>query len=109
MIQKSYYLENGLYYDVTTKRTYERKQYCELCGGHSYLTVHHFLLQHRCIKDMANKKIITPSTWTEEFVKQHQKLFTLCVNCHNDVHGMSDERFFEKYGKARSIYIFHKK
>ena len=109
MIQKSYYLENGLYFDVTTKRTYEPKQYCELCGGHSYLTVHHFLLQHRCIKDLSAQKTITPSTWTKEFIEQHQKLFTLCVNCHHDVHGMSDERFLEKYGKERSLYVFRKK
>lgn len=107
-MQKSYYVENGLYFDVTTNRIYQPNHFCELCGGHSHLTVHHFLFQHKCLKDLATKKTITPSTWTAEYINQHQKLFTLCRQCHSDVHSMSNERFYEKYGKQRSYYVFIK-
>lgn len=108
MMQKSYYAENGLYYDVTTNRYYDRKPFCELCGGQYHLTVHHFLYQHKCLKDLSAKRTITPLTWTADFINQHQKLFTLCTQCHADVHSMSDDRFRQKYNRERSYYVFRK-
>ncbi len=108
-MQKSYYVENGLYFDVTTGRYYEQKSFCELCGGQYNLTVHHFLFQHRCLKDLQSTKTVTPSTWTADYINKHQKLFTLCAQCHSDVHSMSDERFWQKYKRERSFYVFHKK
>ena len=107
-MKKSYYLEGGLYFDTTTRTLYEPKSYCEICGRRTLLTVHHFLKQQKCLRDLATKKIITPSTWTQEFINKNQKLFTLCLQCHHDVDFLSDEVFKEKYKIDRSIFVYSK-
>ena len=45
-------------------------------------------------------------TMTKEFIQENQKLFTLCSECHNAVHYMSDERFYNRYGRSRSEFIY---
>lgn len=105
-MKKSHYLENGLYYDITTGRTYQPKNYCEICGCKNMLTVHHFLKQQKCLKDLASKRVITPSTWTQDFINKNQKLFTFCLQCHHDVDFLSDEKFKEKYNIERSEFIY---
>mgnify|MGYP003302633703 CR=1 FL=1 len=74
-MKKSYYLEGGLYFDTTTQTIYEPKPYCEICGRRTLLTVHHFLKQQKCLRDLASKRVITPSTWTKEFINKFQKLY----------------------------------
>ena len=105
-MKKSYYLDSGLYFDTTTQTIYEPKHYCEICGRKTLLSVHHFLKQQKCLRDLATKKVITPSTWTQDFINKNQKLFTLCVQCHHDVDFLSDEKFKEHYGIERSKFIY---
>ncbi|WP_405316490.1 hypothetical protein [Faecalibacillus faecis] len=105
-MKKSYYLEEGLYFDTTTQTIYEPKHYCEICGRRNMLTVHHKLVQHKCLKDLATKKTITPSTWTQEFINKNQKLFTVCLQCHSDIHNYNNEVFFDKYKRNRSEFIY---
>ena len=107
-MKKSYFLEGGLYMDVTTNTIYEPKRYCEICGRRNLLTIHHFLEQQKCLRDLSTKKTITPSTWTKEFINKNQKLFTLCLQCHTDVHHCSDVNFKNKYQKDRELYIYKK-
>ena len=95
-MKKSYYLENGLYFDVTTGKTYQPKEQCEICKRYYNLTVHHFIEQQKALRDLKTKKTITPKTMTKEFIEENQKLFTLCMDCHTDVHNMKNERFYEK-------------
>ncbi|MBR5304906.1 MAG: hypothetical protein IKU37_08800 [Candidatus Gastranaerophilales bacterium] len=105
-MKKSYYLKSGLYYDTTTGRTYIPKSRCELCGTTHFLTVHHYLNQQKAIRDINAKKVRYPSTWTEEFVKEKQKLFTLCTQCHNDVDNLDEKKFFDKYLIQKSFFIY---
>jgi len=105
-MKKSYYLESGLYFDTTTQTTYEPKPYCEICGRRNMLTVHHKLTQHKCLKDLATKRTITPSTWTQEFIKKNQKLFTVCLQCHSDIHNCNKEVFFDRYKISRDEFIY---
>lgn len=105
-MKKSYYLENGLYMDVTTGKTYQPKQQCELCKSYYGLSVHHFIEQQKALRDLKTKKTITPKTMTKEFIEENQKLFTLCSECHNAVHYMSEERFYNRYGRSKSEFIY---
>ena len=104
MKNRSYY-KNGEYIDVTTGRSYQPKYTCEICGSRIALSVHHFLKQQKCMRDMKSK-IKAPYIWTKEFIEKHQKLFTLCLNCHHDVDFMEDGLFFEKYGIKRSEFVY---
>ena len=82
---RSYYLPDGTYFDVTTGRTYQKKEYCEICGANfKPLFVHHFLDQQKCMRDVETK-IQAPYIWTQEFINENQKLFTLCNDCHKAV------------------------
>lgn len=105
-MKKSYYLEGGLYFDTTTQTVYEPKPYCEICGRRNMLTVHHKLIQHKCLKDLATKRTITPSTWTQEFINKNQKLFTVCLQCHSDIHNCNNEAFFDRYKRNRNEFIY---
>jgi hypothetical protein len=105
-MKKSHYLEGGLYFDTTTQTLYEPKPYCEICGRRTLLTVHHFLVQQKCLRDLSTKKTITPSTWTKEFINKYQRLFTLCLQCHNDVHNCNDTVFKDKYSIERTKFIY---
>lgn len=108
-MRKSHYIENGIYLDVTTGQEYMPKDYCELCGKHFMLGVHHYLSQNKCLRDIKTKKISHPGIWTQEFVDKNQKLFTLCNWCHTDIHNMSDEHFYNKYHIERKNYVYKNK
>ena len=103
-MKKSYYINNDEYLDVTTNKKYKPKKYCELCGASYPLTIHHKLLQNKCIRDL-NAKIKFPKTYTQEFINANQKLFTLCLNCHANIHNMTHKRFMEVYNKDLNDYI----
>ena len=105
-MRKSYYLDNGLYYDVTTDKIYVPKSYCEITGVNYGLTIHHKLSQNRCLNSLKSTKIRHPKTWTKEFIQENQKLFTLNIQVHADVHSMSDEHFYQKYGIERRNFIY---
>ena len=104
MKKRSYY-DGNIYVDVTTGRRYLPKTFCELCGKRINLTVHHFLKQQKCMRDR-NSKIKAPYIWDEEFVKENQKLFTLCIFCHSDVELMDDDKFYLEYGVERSVFVY---
>lgn len=55
-MKKSYYLDNGLYMDITTGKTYQPKQQCELCKSYYGLSVHHFIEQQKALRDLKTKK-----------------------------------------------------
>ena len=103
-MQKSYW-KNGVYIDVTTGKWYAPKQRCEICGATYPLSVHHYLKQQRCLRDL-NAKRVTSGVWTKEFIFANQKLFTLCYQCHADVERLSNERFEQKHNKKREDYIY---
>lgn len=105
MKKKSYY-ENNVYIDITTGNEYLPKTYCELCGITFGLTVHHYLRQSKCLKDLKAKKTRTPATWTQDFINDNQQLFTLCLDCHSKVESLSKERFYEHYGKDLNNYKY---
>lgn len=105
-MKKSYYLESGLYFDTTTQTIYEPKSYCEICGRRNILTVHHKLVQHKCLKDLTTKRTITPSTWTQEFINKNQRLFTVCLQCHSDIHNCNNEVFFNRHKRNRNEFIY---
>lgn len=106
-LQKSHY-KDGQYFDVTTNTFYTPKDRCELCGISYPLDNHHFLSQSRCLRDLKANKTRTPKTWTQEFINEHQKIFTVCRECHNILESKSwtQERFYQKYGKNKSDYIY---
>lgn len=105
MTKKRSYWKNDVYIDITTGRLYEPKAYCELCGCTTQLTVHHYLPQQKCLRDI-NSKLSFPNMWNASFVRSHQKLFTLCWQCHADVEHMSSDRFYAKYNRPRSDFIY---
>ena len=105
-MKKSYYEKSGLYFDVTTGRRYIPRDRCELCGTSHFLTVHHYLNQQKAIKDLNAKKVRYPSTWSKEFIDKNQKLFTLCVQCHNDVENLDNDKFFDKYLVPKGFFIY---
>lgn len=105
MSKKSYY-KDGEYIDVTTGKTYIPKGYCQLCGKRANITIHHFLNQQKCLRDMKSQKIRFPKMWTKDFIIENQKLFELCLQCHSDVEHLSDERFKDKYRIERSYFIY---
>lgn len=103
-MKKSHYIENGLYLDTTTGKTYQPKDYCELCKVGYGLTVHHYIPQQKALKDLKTK-VKYPSTLTQEYLEAHQKLFTVCLDCHGNIHNMSENRFYERYGKEKDFYL----
>ena len=106
MDRKSYYKE-GVYIDTTTGREYIPKDRCEICKASFGLTVHHYIYQQLCMRDLKAKKTRTPKTLTQEFINDNQKLFTLCTNtCHQDVHSLSEERFFQRYGLDKKEFVY---
>lgn len=105
--KKSYYNKNkGCYIDTTRNVEYYPKSYCEICGQRQYLTCHHYISQHSYKNAIESIKIKFPKTLTQDFVNENQKIYTLCLNCHADVHSMSDERFYQKYGIERKNFIY---
>lgn len=102
-MKKSYW-KDGIYIDVTTNRVYTPKNYCEICGASFPLTVHHKLPQSKCLRDLKTK-VKTPSTWTQEYIDKNQRLFTLCLDCHANVHNISKERFQERYHKDKDYFV----
>lgn len=106
-MKKSYYDKTkNCYIDTTTYREYYPKTQCEICGASYPLSVHHFLNQTRCLKSLEAKKVKFPKMWTEDFINDNQKLFTLCFQCHNDVENLSNEKFKQKYNLNRSDFIY---
>ena len=104
-MKKSYY--SGCYYiDTTTGRKIIPKDYCELCGTKYGLTQHHFLNQQKCLRDLNSKKVRYPKMWTQEFINENQKIFSLCMQCHSDVEHLSNQHFYQKYGIERSNFIY---
>ncbi len=110
--RKSYYLPDGTYFDTTTGRTYETKAYCEICGinlwGH-ITDVHHYLQQQKCLRDLETidiGKSVTPSTWTQEFINEHQRLYTVCRECHNAIHARGKKQIIN--GRNLRDYLWHK-
>lgn len=92
MKKSGFDIESGLYRDVTTDRLYEPKQYCEICGAaYKQLEVHHFLPQQKCKRDLKSKDN-APYIWTEEFIKENQKLYTVCRECHTKIHNCSSPK-----------------
>jgi len=104
-LQKSHY-KDGQYFDTTTGTFYTPKDKCELCKGQFGLQVHHKLPQSKCIRDLKTKKTKNESTWTQDFINDNQKLFTLCLKCHSNVHSFSYNRFKFYYNKNISDYIY---
>lgn len=106
-IEKSYYdKETGLYIDTTTGRTYQPKEYCEICGKKwVQLDVHHYLNQQKCLKDMRSKDP-KPKHWTKEFIQANQKLFTLCRDCHYAVEHYAPDKTIN--GRRLGDYIYPK-
>ena len=105
-MKKSHFLENGMYFDVTTQTKYIPKKRCELCKASYPLSVHHYLNQQKCIRDTQSKRIKHPKMWTQEFIDENQKLFTLCYQCHADVENMSNYKFFQRYGRNKNDFIY---
>ena len=95
MLPKSYYIDRqkGIYFDVTTETTYQLNDKCALCGAKwGELEVHHYLDQSKCERDkksIAKGKVITPNMWTQEFINEHQKLYTVCPECHDKIESRS--------------------
>ena len=88
MVRSGFDKDSGLYKDVTTGRLYEPKLYCEICGINHWnarLEVHHFLPQQKAMRDLKSK-IQAPYIWTQDFINENQKLFTVCRECHNAIH-----------------------
>jgi len=86
MVRSGFDSETGLYRDVTTGQLYEMRNYCEICGANfKPLEVHHYLSQQKCERDKKSK-IQAPYIWTQEFINENQKLFTVCRECHNAIH-----------------------
>lgn len=105
-MKKSYYLPDGRYFDTTRGIAIEVKRQCELCGATYPITQHHYLEQQKALKSLASKKVRYPKMWTKEFIDEKQQIFCLCLQCHTDVHSMSNERFYEKYGIEREKFIY---
>ena len=86
MVRSGFDKDTGLYRDVTTGQLYELKNYCEICGANfKQLEVHHFLPQQKCERDKKSK-IQAPYIWTQDFINENQKLYTVCRECHNAIH-----------------------
>lgn len=97
MLPKSYYIDRqkGIYFDVTTETVYHLDDKCAVCKATwKPLEVHHFLDQHKCEKDKRSiriGKVVTPNMWTQEFINEHQKLYTVCNECHGKIERRSKE------------------
>lgn len=91
---RSYYLDNGEYFDITTGNTYTPRTFCEICGlnsGWVNLEVHHFLPQQKCERDKKSK-IKAPYIWTQDFINENQKLYTVCQECHRKIHNCTSKK-----------------
>lgn len=92
MVRSGFDKETGLYRDVTTGRLYEPKNYCEICGCNwKPLEIHHFLKQQKCERDKKSK-IQAPYIWSQEFINENQKLYTVCRECHSKIHNCSSKK-----------------
>lgn len=105
-MKKSHYLENGLYLDTTTRRTYKPIGKCCICGATYGIQIHHYIEQQRCIRDINTKKTRTPKTLTQEQINEKQKLFEVCSICHNAIHNLDDKQFKNLFNRERSKYIY---
>ena len=97
--ERSYYLEDGTYFDVTTGRSYYPDEVCEICKK-SWLPVevHHYLPQQKCMRDLnsiAIGKVVHPKMWTQEFINENQKLYTVCRGCHKKIHNCTSKKTVE--------------
>lgn len=108
-MEKSHVISDDIYWDVTTGKHYKVKPCCELCKTKYPLSVHHYLNQQKCLRDTSGKKVKFPKMWTQEFIDENQKLFTLCFQCHSDVENMNPSKFFEKYGRKKSDFVYEVK
>lgn len=93
MKKSGYDLDSGFYLDVTTGRLYQKDNKCFLCGATwKPLFVHHFLDQSKCERDkksIAKGKVVKPNMWTQEFINENQKLYTVCKECHSFIESRS--------------------
>lgn len=95
----------GMYFDCTTGRLYEPKSYCEICGANwKQLEVHHYLPQQKCERDKKSK-IQAPYIWTQEFINENQKLYTVCRECHNAIHARGKKQIIN--GRNLRDYLCH--
>ena len=88
MVRSGFDKDTGLYRDVTTGQLYEMRNYCEICGINHWnarLEVHHKLPQQKCERDKKSK-IQAPYIWTQDFINENQRLYTVCRECHNAIH-----------------------
>lgn len=106
MRKKSHYIENGLYLDTTTGRTYRPIGKCCICGKEYNIQIHHFIEQQRCFRDLATKKTKTPKTLTQEQINEKQKLFEVCDACHNMIHNFGEFEFWDETGKNLEDYLY---
>lgn len=106
-MKKSYFDKNkGCYIDTTRNIEYYPKNYCEICGASYPLSVHHYIPQQTCKKAVESVKVKFPKTLTQELINERQKLYTVCFQCHADIHSMSKERFYDKYGLNLDDFIY---
>lgn len=106
-MKKSYYdKQTGEYIDITTQRRYVRTGVCQITGERTFTQFHHKLEQSKCIRDLMAKKVRYPSTWTQEFINENQRVFEVSPQVHSDIHSMSKERFYDKYGLNLDDFIY---
>ena len=107
MVRSGFDESTGLYWDCTTDTLYEPKNYCEICGRNwVQLDIHHFLPQQKCERDKKSK-IQAPYIWTQEFINEHQKLYTVCRDCHTKIHNCSSPKTVIN-GRRIYDYLWHK-
>jgi hypothetical protein len=105
-VRKSHYLENGLYLDTTTGKTYKPIGRCCICGAEYGIQIHHYIEQQRCKLDLQSKKTRTPKTLTQEQINEKQKLFEVCSICHNAIHNLTDKQFKNLFNLNRCDYLY---
>ena len=110
MKKSGYDLDSGFYLDVTTGRLYEPKLYCEICGINHYnarLDVHHYLPQGKCLRDVKSKDP-KPCHWSQEFINENQKLFTVCRQCHDAIHARGRKKVINGRDLRNYLYVEEK-
>jgi hypothetical protein len=73
--------------------------HCLCCGRWTACHKHHFL--------GGRNRSLKPGEKNEAGVKQ--RIVDLCSECHNDVHSISADRFFEKYRKPKTEFLYSSK
>ena len=107
MVRSGFDIESGLYKDITTGRLYEPLNFCEICGANwKPLETHHFLPQSKCLRDKKSK-VDAPYIWTQEFINENQKLYTVCRECHTKIHNCSSPKTVIN-GRRIYDYLWHK-